>query len=216
LKQPFDLSSSHQALICVSDITRRFAESVPVFVATVQLQSDEDGTGTQATSKQPKEASKEEQMPLEFLQAKQRELDSFKSNGVFKRISISEANQLGAQIIRSRWVCNWKEIAENTRIPKARLVAKGYEEQIDSEEAIDAPTSTREGLHCSPEELEYRNHRHQDSFSSSDADKPLAIFPPDEASEDGDTVWLLVKSMYGLRSAPKDWRLAFIQGCSCF
>jgi hypothetical protein len=92
--------------MCVSDIARRFAESVPVFVATVQQQSDEDGTGgTQATSKQPKEASKEEQMSLEFLQAKQRELDSFKSNGVFKRISISEANQLGAQIIRSRWVC---------------------------------------------------------------------------------------------------------------
>jgi hypothetical protein len=51
---------------------------------------------------QPKEASKEEQMSLEFLQAKQCELDTFKSNGVFKRISISEANQLGAQIIRSR------------------------------------------------------------------------------------------------------------------
>jgi hypothetical protein len=64
LKQPFDLSSSHQVLMCVIDIARRFAENVPVFVATVQQQSDEDGTGgTQATSKehkQPKEASKEE------------------------------------------------------------------------------------------------------------------------------------------------------------
>jgi hypothetical protein len=114
-------------------------------VATVQQQSDEDSTGgTQATSKQSKEASKEEQMSLECLQAKQRELDSFKSNGVFNRISVSEANQLGAHSFKPSWVCTWKEIAENTRIPKARLVAKGYEEKIDSEEAIDAPTATRE------------------------------------------------------------------------
>ena len=32
------------------------------------------------------------------------------------------------------------------RMAKARLVAKGFQERIDPDEAIDAPTATREGV----------------------------------------------------------------------
>ena len=81
-----------------------------------------------------------------FLEAKRKELESFKVNKVFNRVAVADLPPK-TQLIDTRWVCTWKDLGDgHMRMAKARLVAKGFQERIDPDEAIDAPTATREGV----------------------------------------------------------------------
>ena len=149
-----------------------------------------------------------------FLEAKRKELESFKVNKVFNRVAVADLPPK-TQLIDTRWVCTWKDLGDgHMRMAKARLVAKGFQERIDPDEAIDAPTATREGVRL----VAFIAAQHQWRIGSIDVktaflqaderesgEKLIAVRPPKEAEEDAEFVWILAKSMYGLRSAPKAW-----------
>jgi hypothetical protein len=101
---------------------------------------------------------------------------------------------------------------EGTKIAKARLVALGYEEDVTNE-PVDAPTGTKEGMRivmfmCVQRGWEIKQRDATRAFLQSDdrtsKEKDVFIIPP-KGVENSDDVWLLKKSLYGLRSAPKAW-----------
>lgn len=100
-------------------------------------------------------------------------------------------------------------------ICKARLVALGYQEDV-SMEAVDSPTGSREGDRI----LAWLAVQNGWILMSSDAiraflqsnkrdseEAQIAVYPPKQAGEAEGVVWLVMKSLYGLRSAPKAWWL---------
>ena len=75
-----------------------------------------------------------------FQNAKQQELENWKSNNVY--IEVAKSDQ---PLLNCRWVCSIKN-NDDKQIPKAPLVAKSFEEQT-SDILKDSPTCSREGLH---------------------------------------------------------------------
>eukprot|EP00300_Choanocystis_sp_HF-7_P019825 c20442_g1_i5.p1 GENE.c20442_g1_i5~~c20442_g1_i5.p1 ORF type:complete len:405 (-),score=53.24 c20442_g1_i5:434-1648(-) len=97
--------------------------------------------------------------------------------------------QPGTQLIGSRFVYTWKEKGEetkNTKVASARLVALGNQEDVD-DEWVDAPTGTREGCRVMLSEAVQRGWEIQ--------------------QDDAKRAFLLLLTIYGLRSAPKVWWL---------
>jgi hypothetical protein len=98
-------------------------------------------------------------------------------------------------------------------VVKARLVALGFQEDI-SDEAVDAPTGTKEGLRLLmfiAVQKGWTLHQRDatraflQSEKRTDNEKVIRLKCPKEANEDEDVSWILIKSIYGLRSAPKAW-----------
>lgn len=202
--QPSESESvMEQSMVCVSSVREKFGQVVPIFVATETENAQPPNSGV----------SSAEQNSPHFLDAKQKELESFRANGVFKRVNIKDLPRT-VQVIDTKWVCSWKQVSDEVRMPKARLVAKGFQEQVNPEESIDAPTATREGVRLVAFTAAQNGWRlgsidiktaFLQANERSAEDKEIAVRPPPEAKEDRNVVWVLVKSMYGLRSAPKDW-----------
>ncbi len=147
------------------------------------------------------------------MDSKLKELASFKTNDVFRRVHILDLEP-GTQVLDTRWVCSWKDLDGGLRIAKSRLVAKGFQETLDQDEAVDAPTATREGTRLVAFSAVQRGWKLgsidiKTAFLQADTrgaeDKVIAVRPPKESGEDLEHVWVLNKSMYGLRSAPKAW-----------
>ena len=74
-----------------------------------------------------------------FQNAKQQELENWKSNNLY--IEVAKSDQ---PLLNCRWVCSIKNI-DDKQIPKAYLVVKGFEEQT-SDILKDSSTCSKEGL----------------------------------------------------------------------
>src|SRR5215469_14995381 len=79
----------------------------------------------------------------EMEEAKGKELDSWKENGVFEEVKREEMKS-NNNMVDTRWIIN-KKIKNNEEIWKARLVARGFKEKEAGIEK-EAPTCSSEGL----------------------------------------------------------------------
>ena len=150
----------------------------------------------------------------EFDAAKSQEISDIRSHQAIRAIHISDLPE-AAQVIDTRFVCEYKDNDSGARIPKARLVAKGFQE-VTGDDAVDAPTVTRSGVRMILtlavlrrwiiRAVDFKRAFLQARNRGSD-DSAIAIIPPPEAGEADGIVWLLLKSIYGLRSAPREWWL---------
>ena len=140
---------------------------------------------------------------VSFDDAKQAELESWKTHGVY-----SEVSDEGQKTVSTRWVCTLKE-KEGKVVPKARLVARGFEEQkLDIEK--DSPTCSTESLKmvlAVIAEKEWQPHSIdvKTAFLQGDTmEREVYLKPPKEAGRYG-KVWRLNKCVYGLSDASLKW-----------
>ena len=81
-----------------------------------------------------------------FDEAKDKELDQWISNSVFKIV-----RRIGIPIKRimsMRWILTWKQTPEGDKKAKARLVAKGFTDPDLLTIRAEAPTLSKIGRHC--------------------------------------------------------------------
>lgn len=85
---------------------------------------------------------------VRFLQAKQKELESFFENLVWELANAKEINPL--RTMRSKWVLKWSENDDGTPRAKARLVAQGYQDPdaLNRNLETSSPTASRIGRNC--------------------------------------------------------------------
>ena len=161
-----------------------------------------------------------------FQSSRETEIENILASGAVDRVERSIL-PAGTQIITTRFVDTWKLVPDTThnasgqelRTPKSRLVAHGFKESV-SDEILDAPTATRESFRL----LCFTAVQKGWSISSTDIaraflqtdvrtdeQRPIAVLPPVEAAEPDTIVWMLRKSLYGLRSAPRDWYKSLVK-----
>jgi hypothetical protein len=153
----------------------------------------------------------------EFLEAKLREIADIRAYGAVESLDAAQL-PLDAQIVDTRFICERRPGPLETTEAKARLVALGFQESVGTD-AIDAPTVTRTGVRLLLAHAARRRWRttcidYKRAFlqarDRSPGDPVIAVVPPPEANEPPGFVWLLRKSLYGLRSAPKEWWLTLL------
>jgi hypothetical protein len=155
----------------------------------------------------------------DFDESKLAELAKFHENGVFTRHTGPLAS--GTEVLRGRFVNTIKQQAEldahggAVYAFKSRFVIQGYAEHNDGE-PVDAPTSARESLRAMTTlsvkfGMDIGSLDLTAAFLQADPrgenEKLVAIVPPPEAGEPLGVMWLLNKSVYGQRDAPKAWWL---------
>ena len=124
-------------------------------------------------------------------------------------------------MVDSRYVHTWKLDTDGNRIPKTRIVAKGFQDSDSDHLVIDCPTISKISLRLCYQLCTNRNWTlnkidlktaflQGKSFSS---DRAVFVKPPVDAAKllGIDTskryLWLLKKSVYGLKDAPRAWFL---------
>jgi len=141
--------------------------------------------------------------------AKDKELKSLWDHGVYEEGDRQQAKKDGYRIINTRWV-----ITPRDGVTKARFVAKDFA-NFKSVNDVDFYASTpslmafrfglvraallKHGLTVADFATAFLN-------APLPEDARLAVEPPQEAGLPRDRVWLLRKSLYGLRGAPKHWQ----------
>ena len=158
-----------------------------------------------------------------WIAAKQRELTNFRDFSVVDEMPVADFIQKfpDGQIVETKWVLKMKSMSEQKgddalhqiQIPKARLVARGFQENV-TDEITDAPTASKTAMRlvaftAAQRKWLLNSLDIKTAFLQSDERFPedpiIGIIPPPEANVDPDSLWILRKSMYGLRSAPKSW-----------
>ncbi|XP_039900576.1 uncharacterized protein LOC120741662 [Simochromis diagramma] len=141
---------------------------------------------------------------ISFDSAKQQEIESWQSNGVF-----DEVKDLGQKCVSTRWVCTLKETT-NGVVPKARLVARGFEEVNTKELQKDSPTCASESLRLVLAVI-CQNKWRVNSMDIKSAflqgmelSRDIYLRPPPEAGKDN-VLWKLKKCVYGLADASLYW-----------
>ena len=139
---------------------------------------------------------------LEVLQAKEKELLSWKDHSVYE-----EHDDTGQAVLSTRWVCTVKD-TEGGKVHKARLVVRGYEEDTEALDK-DSPTCHKESLRtlitiCSAQGWTLNTLDIQAAFlQGKPIERPVYVRPPKEANTG--KVWKLNKAAYGLNDASKQW-----------
>ena len=139
---------------------------------------------------------------LDVLQAKEKELLSWKDHNVYQ-----EHEDTGQPVLSTRWVCTTKD-TENGKVHKARLVIRGYEENTEFLDK-DSPTCHKESLRilftiCAAQSWTVNTLDIQAAFlQGKPIERPVYVCPPKEANTD--KVWKLNKAAYGLNDASKQW-----------
>ena len=130
--------------------------------------------------------------------AKQKELQSWKDQGVYEEVPYSEQ-----PLMTVRWVT--EKDGENGTLLKARLVAHGYKETQTFR--TDSPTCTRESIRISLALISSKSWTLKSldiktAFLQSDTiNRTIFVKPPPEAKTD--MIWKLNKCIYGLADAPR-------------
>ena len=137
------------------------------------------------------------------LQAKERELNSWKSQEVYK-----EVDNTGQTVMSLRWVITPKVINGQPSV-KARLVARGFEELQDFR--TDSPTCSKEGLRIAllllvSQSWSLHSLDVKTAFLQGESiNRDLYVKPPKEAGTN--KLWKLQKTVYGLADASRSWYL---------
>ena len=90
-------------------------------------------------------AAEAAQYKAEFDVARAAEMKKLWDKQAFKKVRITDLPE-HTQVIGSRFVLTWKEVANSVKEARGRLVVLGHQEHISDGEPIDAPTGTRESL----------------------------------------------------------------------
>ena len=137
------------------------------------------------------------------LQAKEKELTSWKSQEVYR-----EVENTGQTVMSLRWVVTPKIINGQPSV-KARLVARGFEELQDFR--TDSPTCSKEGLRIAllmlvSQSWSLHSLDVKTAFLQGESiNRDLFVKPPKEAGTD--KLWKLQKTVYGLADASRSWYL---------
>ena len=140
----------------------------------------------------------EEPNKEDVLAAKFDEIDKWKSFDVYEEVTND-----GQKAISTRWVCTKKE--NNI---KARLVARGYEDDCSSDKT-DSPTVDKGNLRvlftiAASKEWRINFLDVQSAFlQGEELSRVIHLRPPVEAHTD--KLWLLKKTVYGLKIASRKW-----------
>ena len=160
-------------------------------------------------------------VPLEdqgdiFDASKRAKIADWRAFGVVAECSRETLPQ-NHQVIGVRFICVYKDKGGQQLTPTARLVALGYQETVGSD-PVDAPTASRlsfkaialltagAGNNWPLLSIDFKRAFFQ-ARDRSPSDPVLAIELPIEAGVAASKVWILRKSVYGLRSAPREWWL---------
>ena len=142
-----------------------------------------------------------ESIKNEILEAKQRELDSWKENEVY--IEVENKNQ---HCVSGKWVVKPK-IVEGKQSVKARYVLRGFEENSDFR--TDSPTCMKESVRillaiCATQKWTLHSIDFKTAFLQGKAiNRDIYVKPPKEAQTT--KLWKLRKTAYGLKDAPREW-----------
>lgn len=142
-------------------------------------------------------------------------MDEYKSmidNKVFKSVNRKDIPK-NALIVKSRWVFNVKQEENNTERFKARIVAKGFTQErgvnyIDKY----APVMRFETLKlvfslAAMNKWNIRQLDAKNAFLNGKLDHQVFLEPPEGTTKTSNTVWKLIKSLYGLKQSPRIWYL---------
>ena len=168
--------------------------------------------------------SKASELPQNFEQARQRadwpewhaamqdEMNSLIKNQVFQEVPVE---QVESKLIESRWVLTKKYNTDGTvNKYKARVVAKGYNQVygIDFNETycpvVHTVTLRMILAYAVQRSLFIRQFDVKTAFLYGSLDETIFMKPPD-GYDTGKKVWLLQRSLYGLRQAPRMWNKTF-------
>ena len=133
-----------------------------------------------------------------FIPAKQRELDSWLSNGVYEVVS---RDLLKHRAISVRWVLTWKQLDNGQKQAKARLVVKGFLDKAKDDVASFSPTVSKDTLrlvlslfptlgfvpHTADVKTAFLQGR--------ELSREVYVIPPPEADMPEDVVWKLRKGV---------------------
>ena len=142
---------------------------------------------------------KEEQNTPACLEAKQTELNKLKEFGTYEAVSDLEQDRIS---------CTWVLSSKGEEI-RARLVARGYEETREIPK--DSPTLAKSSLRiilsiATSKGWTVETTDIKSAFlQGSTLDRVLFVKPPKEATDDKGKLWKLVKCLYGLRDASRQW-----------
>ena len=148
------------------------------------------------------------------LEAKKKELESIKRFDTFKEVKVSTlSDQQKESIIPCSWVIVEKGTEGNIRT-KARLVARGDKELNVADIRSDSPTGSKIGLRlllstCASKGWKCKSIDFKNAFlQGMPLDREVFMLPPkDYRNEYPDIVWRLVKPLYGLKDASRQWNL---------
>jgi hypothetical protein len=166
-----------------------------------------DKENTRTTSVPYSEAIKDE----EFWRAMQDEIESFYKNGSVEEVLKSNLMP-GTPILSTKWVLTLKNIAEELSGVqyKARLTVRGYEDCLKNVISSYAPTLSKSTLRLilaftAFKKWNIRSVDFSNAFlQGSSMRRDLYIQPPKEFVS-STVAWRVVKSVYGLVSAPAAW-----------
>ena len=139
----------------------------------------------------------------EELEAKIRELESWRENGVY-----TEVDDNDQYCVSFKWVVKPKVI-EGLSSVKARLVLRGFEEEKNFRK--DSPTCMRESVRLmlmimSSKKWKLNSIDFKTAFLQGDPiERVVHVRPPKEANRPPGKIWRLNKTVYGLRDAPRMW-----------
>lgn len=137
------------------------------------------------------------------------EISSLLSNEVYHEINRKDA---GRRPLTTKWIFSLKTNPDDDTIErfKARIVIRGFEQKegIDYDK-IFAPVVSHVTVrafltHAAVRDMEVHHIDVKTAFLHSELDRELYCEPP-EGINNGETVWKLLKSLYGLRQAPLCW-----------
>ena len=139
----------------------------------------------------------------DVLCAKQNELQKWIDEKVYEIVKDE-----GQYRISTTWVVNFKQTEDGGMKTKARLVARGYEEQLKARK--DSPTcmtiSTRMAISIISAIGWILNSMdvYAAFLQGKKINRYVYITPPKEAGQMG-CLWKLIKTVYGLCDAPRNW-----------
>ena len=142
---------------------------------------------------------KSQQKQPQCLEAKQIELKKLQD---FK--TYVEVEDVGQPRISTTWV-----VCEKDEGVKARLVARGYEETNDI--VSDSPTMTKSSLRiilalAASNRWQVETTDIKSAFLQGvDIDRDVYVKPPREANVEKNKIWKLLKCLYGLKDASRQW-----------
>lgn len=144
----------------------------------------------------------------EMIDAKVKELNSWKTHEVYKEVDINDAI---TPLISTRWILSTKERIDKSSYIKARLVIRGFEDVDKDIVQSESPTAHIESVKIMFAILPTIGFRPKKMDISTaflqgkSLTRPVFIKPPSESNVQKEKCWMLLKGVYGLTDASRMW-----------